>query len=168
MLKITDLSLRRGSRLLLEKVELDVFPGQRMGLTGANGSGKSSLFSVIAGRLEADQGNVSLPRGTLIAEVLQETPESSRAAIDYVIDGDKSYRSLEIKIAQAELDDNGAELASLHSQMEAIDGFRVSARAGQLLHGLGFTATEQSQSVDTLSGGWRIRLNLATDRMTTA
>ena len=101
MLKITDLSLRRGTRLLLENVELDVFPGQRMGLTGANGSGKSSLFSVIAGRLEADQGNVSLPRGTLIAEVLQETPESSRPAIDYVIDGDKSYRSLEIKIAQA-------------------------------------------------------------------
>ena len=168
MLKITDLSLRRGTRLLLENVELDVFPGQRLGLTGANGSGKSSLFSVIAGRLEADQGNVSLPRGTLIAEVLQETPESSRAAIDYVVDGDKSYRSLEIKIAQAELDDNGAELASLHSQMEAIDGFRVSARAGQLLHGLGFTATEQSQSVDTFSGGWRMRLNLATALMTRA
>ena len=149
MLKITDLSLRRGTRLLLENVELDVFPGQRLGLTGANGSGKSSLFSVIAGRLEADQGNVSLPRGTLIAEVLQETPESSRTAIDYVIDGDKAYRSLETKITQAELDDNGTELASLHSQMEAIDGFRVSARAGQLLHGLGFTATEQSQSVDT-------------------
>ena len=168
MLKITDLSLRRGTRLLLENVELDVFPGQRLGLTGANGSGKSSLFSVIAGRLEADQGNISLPRGTLIAEVLQETPESSRAAIDYVVDGDKSYRSLEIKIAQAELDDNGAELASLHSQMEAIDGFRVSARAGQLLHGLGFTATEQSQSVDTFSGGWRMRLNLATALMTRA
>lgn len=168
MLKITDLSLRRGTRLLLENVELDVFPGQRLGLTGANGSGKSSLFSVIAGRLEADQGNVSLPRGTLIAEVLQETPESSRTAIDYVIDGDKSYRSLEIKIAQAELDDNGTELASLHSQMEAIDGFRVSARAGQLLHGLGFTATEQSQSVDTFSGGWRMRLNLATALMTRA
>lgn len=168
MLKITDLSLRRGTRLLLENVELDVFPGQRLGLTGANGSGKSSLFSVIAGRLEADQGSVSLPRGTLIAEVLQETPESSRAAIDYVVDGDKSYRSLEIKIAQAELDDNGAELASLHSQMEAIDGFRVSARAGQLLHGLGFTAIEQSQSVDTFSGGWRMRLNLATALMTRA
>ncbi|MFL2562197.1 MAG: ABC-F family ATP-binding cassette domain-containing protein [Arenicellales bacterium] len=168
MLKITDLSLRRGTRLLLENVELDVFPGQRMGLTGANGSGKSSLFSVIAGRLEADQGNVSLPRGTLIAEVLQETPESSRPAIDYVIDGDKSYRSLEIKIAQAELADNGTALASLHSQMEAIDGFRVSARAGQLLHGLGFTATEQSQSVDTFSGGWRMRLNLATALMTRA
>ena len=168
MLKITDLSLRRGTRLLLENVELDVFPGQRLGLTGANGSGKSSLFSVIAGRLEADQGNVSLPRGTLIAEVLQETPESSRTAIDYVIDGDKAYRSLETKIAQAELDDNGTELASLHSQMEAIDGFRVSARAGQLLHGLGFTATEQSQSVDTFSGGWRMRLNLATALMTRA
>ena len=101
MLKITDLSLRRGSRLLLENVELDVFPGQRMGLTGANGSGKSSLFAVIVGRLEADQGNVALPRQALITEVLQETPDSTRTAIDYVIDGDHSYRSLEEKIAHA-------------------------------------------------------------------
>ena len=85
MLKITGLSLRRGSRLLLENVDLDVFPGQRMGLTGANGSGKSSLFAVIAGRLEADQGSVALPRQTLITEVLQETPDSTRTAIDYVL-----------------------------------------------------------------------------------
>jgi len=168
VLKITDLSLRRGSRLLLEHVELDVFPGQRLGLTGANGSGKSSLFAVIAGRLDADQGNVTLPRGTLITEVLQETPDSTRTAIDYVIDGDESYRSLELKIAQAELDGNGTLLATLHSQMDDIDGFRVSARAGQLLHGLGFTATEQSQSVDTFSGGWRMRLNLARALMTRA
>ena len=168
MLKITDLSLRRGTRLLLENIALDVFPGQRMGLTGANGCGKSSLFSVIAGRLEADQGNVTLPRGALISEVLQETPESSQTAIDYVIDGDKSYRSLELKIAQAELSSDGTELATLHSQMEAIDGFRVSARAGQLLHGLGFTAKEQTQSVNTFSGGWRMRLNLATALMTRA
>jgi len=168
MLKITDLSLRRGTRLLLENIALDVFPGQRMGLTGANGCGKSSLFSVIAGRLEADQGNVTLPRGALISEVLQETPESSQTAIDYVIDGDKSFRSLELKIAQAELSSDGTELATLHSQMEAIDGFRVSARAGQLLHGLGFTAKEQTQSVNTFSGGWRMRLNLATALMTRA
>ena len=168
MLKITDLSLRRGTRLLLENIALEVFPGQRMGLTGANGCGKSSLFSVIAGRLEADQGNVTLPRGALISEVLQETPESSQTAIDYVIDGDKSYRSLELKIAQAELSNDGTALATLHNQMDAIDGFRVSARAGQLLHGLGFTAKEQTQSVNTFSGGWRMRLNLATALMTRA
>ena len=100
-----------------------------MGLTGANGSGKSSLFAVIAGRLDADQGKVTLPRGTLITEVLQETPNSTCTAIDYVIDGDQSFRSLELKIAQAELDDNGTLLATLHSQMGDIDGFRVSARA---------------------------------------
>jgi ATP-binding cassette subfamily F protein 3 len=139
-----------------------------MGLTGANGSGKSSLFAVIAGRLDADQGKVTLPRGTLITEVLQETPNSTCSAIDYVIDGDQSFRSLELKIAQAELDGDGTLLATLHSQMGDIDGFRVSARAGQLLHGLGFTATEQSQSVDTFSGGWRMRLNLARALMTRA
>ena len=149
MLKITGLSLRRGSRLLLENVDLDVFPGQRMGLTGANGSGKSSLFAVIAGRLESDQGNVALPRQTLITEVLQETPDSTRTAIDYVIDGDHAYRSLEEKIAQAEVNGDGTLLATLHGQMTDIDGFRVSARAGQLLHGLGFTAKEQRQGVET-------------------
>ena len=109
MLKITDLSLRRGSRLLLENVELDVFPGQRMGLTGANGSGKSSLFAVIAGRLEADQGNVALPRQTLITEVLQETPDSTRTAIDYVIDGDHRIVAIFEKI------ELGAECNSLCS-----------------------------------------------------
>ena len=139
-----------------------------MGLTGANGSGKSSLFAVIAGRLEADQGNVILPRDTLITEVLQETHDSDRTAIDYVIDGDQPFRSLELNIAQAELDDNGTLLATLHSQMDDIDGFRVSARAGQLLHGLGFSAKEQSQSVNTFSGGWRMRLNLACALMTRA
>ena len=168
MLKITGLSLRRGSRLLLENVDLDVFPGQRMGLTGANGSGKSSLFAVIAGRLEADQGNVALPRQTLITEVLQETPDSTRTAIDYVIDGDHSYRSLEEKIAHAEVNGDGTLLATLHGQMNDIDGFRVSARAGQLLHGLGFTAKEQRQGVNTFSGGWRMRLNLACALMTRA
>ena len=89
MLKINNLALRRGTRLLLERVNLDVFPGQRLGLTGANGSGKSSLFSVIAGRLEADQGSVTLPRGTLISEVMQETPQSEDSAIEYVIDSDQ-------------------------------------------------------------------------------
>ena len=161
MLKITDLSLRRGSRLLLENVNLDVFPGQRVGLTGANGAGKSSLFAVIADRLEADQGNVALPRHTVITEVLQETPESTRTAIDYVIDGDHAYRSLEQKIASTEVDGDGTLLATLHGQMNDIDGFRVSARAGQLLHGLGFTAQEQRREVNTFSGGWRMRLNLA-------
>ena len=168
MLKITDLSLRRGSRLLLENVNLDVFPGQRVGLTGANGSGKSSLFAVIADRLEADQGNVALPRHTVITEVLQETPESTRTAIDYVIDGDHAYRSLEQKIANTEDDGDGTLLATLHGQMNDIDGFRVSARAGQLLHGLGFTAQEQRREVNTFSGGWRMRLNLACALMTRA
>ena len=168
MLKITGLSLRRGSRLLLENVNLDVFPGQRMGLTGANGSGKSSLFAVIAGRLETDQGNVTLPRQTAITEVLQEASDSTRTAIDYVIDGDHSYRSLAEKIAQAEVNGDGMLLATLYGQMNDIDGFRVSARAGQLLHGLGFTAKEQSQRVNTFSGGWRMRLNLACALMTRA
>ncbi|GIT25026.1 MAG: hypothetical protein CM1200mP41_10700 [Gammaproteobacteria bacterium] len=168
MLKITDLSLRRGSRLLLENVNLDVFPGQRVGLTGANGSGKSSLFAVIADRLEADPGNVALPRHTVITEVLQETPESTRTAIDYVIDGDHAYRSLEQKIASTEVDGDGTLLATLHGKKNDIDGFRVSARAGQLLHGLGFTAQEQPGKSILFPGGWRMRLNLACALMTRA
>ncbi|HCF72339.1 MAG TPA: ABC transporter ATP-binding protein, partial [Gammaproteobacteria bacterium] len=168
MLKINNLALRRGTRLLLERVNLDVFPGQRLGLTGANGSGKSSLFSVIAGRLEADQGSVTLPRGTLISEVMQETPQSEDSAIEYVIDGDQQFRAVERHIRRAEQANDGARLAEWHDNLEQIDGFTVSARAGQLLHGLGFTAKEQRQSVNTFSGGWRMRLNLAQSLMTRA
>ena len=168
MLKLNNLALRRGTRLLLERVNLDVFPGQRLGLTGANGSGKSSLFSVIAGRLEADQGSVTLPRGTLISEVMQETPQSADSAIEYVIDGDQQFRAVERHIRRAEQANDGARLAEWHDNLEQIDGFTVSARAGQLLHGLGFTAKEQHQSVNTFSGGWRMRLNLAQSLMTRA
>ena len=166
MLKISNLALRRGPKLLLDRVNLDVFPGQRVGLTGANGSGKSSLFAVIAGRLEADQGNVTMPRGTLISEVMQETPRSADSAIDYVIDGDAPFRAIECEIERAERADDGALLAELHEKLEQINGFTAKARAGQLLHGLGFTAEEQQQPVDTLSGGWRMRLNLARSLMT--
>ena len=166
MLKISNLALRRGPKLLLDRVNLDVFPGQRVGLTGANGSGKSSLFAVIAGRLEADQGSVMMPRGTLISEVTQETPRSADSAIEYVIDGDAQFRAIESEIGRAERADDGALLAELHDKLEQINGFTAKARAGQLLHGLGFTAEEQQQPVDTLSGGWRMRLNLARSLMT--
>ena len=107
-----------------------------------------------------------MPRGTLISEVMQETPRSADSSIEYVIDGDAQFRAIESEIGRSERADDGALLAELHDKLEQINGFTAKARAGQLLHGLGFTAEEQQQPVDTLSGGWRMRLNLARSLMT--
>ncbi|HET6628181.1 MAG TPA: ATP-binding cassette domain-containing protein [Woeseiaceae bacterium] len=161
MLKFTDLSLRRGPRLLLENVNLQVHPGQKAGVTGANGSGKSSLFSLVLGELGPDAGEVGFPADWVVAHVAQETPTDRRAAIEYVLDGDAELRHVEGQLAAAEASGSGERLANLHARFEAIDGYTARSRAGRLLHGLGFTAEDESRPVAEFSGGWRMRLNLA-------
>ncbi len=161
MLKFTHLSLRRGPKLLLEDVHLQVYPGQKTGITGANGSGKSSLFSLVLGELGPDAGDVAFPADWVVAHVAQETPSDRRASIEYVLDGDAELRSVERQIASAEAEGNGERLARLHGRFETIDGYTARSRAGRLLHGLGFTTADESRAVDEFSGGWRMRLNLA-------
>jgi ATP-binding cassette, subfamily F, member 3 len=161
MLKFTDLSLRRGPRLLLEGVNLQIHPGQKAGVTGANGSGKSSLFSLVLGELGADTGDVAFPSDWVVAHVAQETPTDRRASIEYVLDGDAELREVERQMAAAEAAGSGEELGNLHARFEAIDGYAARARAGQLLHGLGFTPEDEERPVVEFSGGWRMRLNLA-------
>jgi len=161
MLRLEDLSLRRGPRLLFEHAGFSVYPGQKLGITGANGSGKSSLFALILGQLHADAGDFYLPRDWVIAHVGQETPADPRAALEYVLDGDAGLRLLEQRIAKAEADGEGALLGALHGQLEAIDGYSAPSRAAQLLAGLGFGPGEELRSVSEFSGGWRMRLNLA-------
>ncbi|HEX2139494.1 MAG TPA: ATP-binding cassette domain-containing protein [Woeseiaceae bacterium] len=161
MLKFTDLSLRRGPRLLLENVNLQIHPGQKAGVTGANGSGKSSLFSLILGELAADAGEVAFPGDWVVAHVAQETPADCRAAIEYVLDGDAELRTVEQQIAAAEAGGDGERLGHLHARFEAIGGYSARSRAGRLLHGLGFSTVDESRAVDQFSGGWRMRLNLA-------
>jgi len=161
MLNFTNLSLRRSSRELLHKVNCTIHQGQKVGLTGANGTGKSSLFALIQNELQADTGELSLPPKTIIAHVAQEISAVDAPAIEYVMDGDIEMRALEQKITLAEQQNAGERLATLYMQMEAIDGYRARSRAAILMHGLGFTNVQETNSVQSFSGGWRMRLNLA-------
>ncbi|MDT8386007.1 MAG: ATP-binding cassette domain-containing protein [Thiogranum sp.] len=161
MLQFDNLSLRRGPRLLFEQASLQIHPGQKVGVTGANGSGKSSLFGLILDQLHADEGDFRRPRDWVIAHVEQETPADARAAIDYVLDGDSQLRDVEKRLAIAERDGDGTHLAELHAQFDAVDGYTARSRAGQLLSGLGFRPGDELRPVTEFSGGWRMRLNLA-------
>lgn len=158
MLRLAGLSLRRGRRELIHDANLTVHPGQRVGVTGANGAGKSSLFSLIRNELQADQGTCDVPSGWVIASVAQETPAVERSALEYVLDGDAELRQIQHAIAQAE---DGTRLGELYARLEAIEGYSASTRAAKLLHGLGFKPGEELLPVKNFSGGWRMRLNLA-------
>ena len=161
MLQFNNLSLRRGARLLFEQASLQIHPGQKVGVSGANGTGKSSLFALILGELHADGGDLRYPRDWVIAHVAQETPADERAAIEYVLDGDAELRAVERRLAQAETENDGERQAVLHGRFDAIDGYTAKSRAGQLLHGLGFSTHDEARPVSEFSGGWRMRLNLA-------
>jgi ATP-binding cassette subfamily F protein 3 len=161
MLKFTDLSLRRGPRELLQNINLTIHNGQKVGITGSNGVGKSSLFALILGQLHADAGDFFVPNNLIIAHVAQETPALDATAIEYVLDGDVQLRQLEEKIRKAEKNNQGEILAHLYSEMEAIDGYSANSRAATLLSGLGFTTEQEDSAVKQFSGGWRMRLNLA-------
>lgn len=161
MLKFTQLSLRRGPRELFQDVDLTIHHGQKVGITGSNGVGKSSLFALILGHLHADAGDIFLPNNLLVAHVAQETPALDTTAIEYVLDGDIQLRQLQEKIRHAEENNHGETLAHLYSEMEAIDGYSANSRAATLLSGLGFTTEQENSAVKQFSGGWRMRLNLA-------
>ena len=161
MLKFSSLSLRRGVQLLLQNVNLTIHPGQKVGITGGNGCGKSSLFALINDQLHADSGEFFMPRGWVIAHVAQETPSSERSAIDYVIDGDSELRHIEQAIAEANDSGHGELLGKLYAQLEEVEGYTANSRASQLLSGLGFLQEQMNNPVNSFSGGWRMRLNLA-------
>ena len=165
MLRIDDITLRRGARVLLEHATMHVHPGQKAGLVGPNGSGKSSLFAVVRGELHADAGVVEMPPRWVLAHVAQETPALDRPALEFVIDGDEELRQVEAGIEEVENADEGQgageRLADLHARYEQIGGYQARSRAQTLLAGLGFREEAQMRSVAEFSGGWRMRLNLA-------
>ena len=161
MLSFDRVTLARGPRTLLEEVSLTIFAGQRVGLVGRNGTGKSSLFAMIRGELAPDRGELSVPRRLAIASVAQETPAVDRPAIDYVLDGDAELRATQQALAGAEAAHDAARIAGLHERLHAIGGYAARARSGRLLHGLGFAPEEHERAVAEFSGGWRVRLNLA-------
>ncbi|MBA6415419.1 ATP-binding cassette domain-containing protein [Colwellia sp. 6M3] len=161
MIIATDLSLARGAKYLIKSSSFTIHPNHKVGLVGANGCGKSSLFASLLGALPADMGNLSMPTSWKIATVKQETPALDRSALDYVMDGDIEFRQLEAKLDQARADDNGTLEATIINQIDTVNGYSLPARAGELLHGLGFVQEQLANPVKSFSGGWRMRLNLA-------
>jgi ATP-binding cassette subfamily F protein 3 len=166
MLNFQKVTLRRGARILLQDVDFIIQPGERWGMVGRNGTGKSSLFALVRGvrdpsGLHPDQGEVSLPPNLTLAFVAQETPAAERTAVEYVMDGDAELRSLQRQIADAEASGAGTRHAALLARLEVIGGYTAPSRAARLLHGLGFTDAQLQTPVAAFSGGWRMRLNLA-------
>ncbi|WP_016954413.1 ABC transporter ATP-binding protein [Catenovulum agarivorans] len=161
MITLNQISLQRGQAFLLEQASATIHAGQKVGLVGKNGCGKSSLFALFNQELQIDQGDFSLPTNWQIAHVKQETPALSKSAIDYVIDGDSEYRNLCAQIEKAQNAQQGEKVAQLYTEMEHIDGYTIHSRAGQLLNGLGFNDKQHDLPVSDFSGGWRMRLNLA-------
>jgi ATP-binding cassette, subfamily F, member 3 len=161
VLAARDLTLRRGPEPLFEQVNFTVFRGDKVGLTGANGSGKSSLFAAIRGDLHPDRGDIDGCAALKIGYVEQEIDSSPRAAIEFVLDGDLELRSVLAAIAGAESSDAAMALAEAHAAYQSIDGYRARARAAAIMHGLGFKTADHQRKVAEFSGGWRVRLGMA-------
>ncbi len=164
MIRLTSLSLMRGTKPLFEQADLTINPGEKVGLIGANGTGKSTLFAMLRDDLHPDNGSIDFPRQWRIAYVAQETPALERAAVEYVIDGDAALRSFENELATLEAQGaqaDGHRIGELHAKLADADAYTARSRAEQLLAGLGFSEAQMTRSVASFSGGWRMRLNLA-------
>ncbi len=166
MISFRNFSLRRGERLLLSKVDLTLHAGCRVGVIGRNGAGKSSLFAALMGQLEPDLGDLDLPSKARIASVAQETPHLPNPAIDFVLSGDTAVHAAIQAEANAFAAEDWEAVAEAHHLLEELGGYDGSARAGRLLHGLGFPAEVHEKPVADFSGGWRVRLNVARALMT--
>jgi ATP-binding cassette subfamily F protein 3 len=161
MLNFKNIALRRGNGLLFSGATFTLHKGQNVGITGANGAGKSSFFAFIRDELHPDEGDFTMPPDLQIAYVAQETPAVDRAAIDYVIDGDQELRILQQRLAEMQHVENGLGQAEILAELENIDGYTAQSRASRLMHGLGFLTAQEQTPVLEFSGGWRMRLNLA-------
>ena len=161
MLILHNLSLQRGGKPLFANVSVTLHPGQRVGVIGANGSGKSSLFALLQNELQQDSGDLQQPAGWVVAHVAQETSALATAALDYTLAGDVELIQIEEALQAAENEHDGVKIAELHARFDAIDGYSARSRAQRLLAGLGFAQNQMSKPVAEFSGGWRVRLNLA-------
>jgi ATP-binding cassette subfamily F protein 3 len=161
MLNFTDVTIRRGPRVLFSGATFGLFRGEKVGITGENGSGKSSLLALVRGELQPDAGTFEMPSNLAIAHVSQELLATAQPALEFVLDGDAELRAIETSIAEAETRDDGLKLGELHGRYAAVGGYDARSRAGRLMHGLGFTTADESRPVSSFSGGWRVRLNVA-------
>ncbi|MEG9530572.1 ABC transporter ATP-binding protein [Mannheimia indoligenes] len=161
MIFFTDLILKRRHSVLIENSSATIHTGQKVGLVGKNGCGKSSLFALLKNELQPEGGDVSLPKNWAISWVNQETPALDISALDYVIQGDREYTKLIAELDEANAKNDGNRIATIHSHLDTIDAWAIQARASTLLNGLGFSTEQLQLPVKSFSGGWRMRLNLA-------
>lgn len=161
MIVFSSLQIRRGTNVLLDNASATINPGQKVGLVGKNGCGKSTLISLLKNEISADAGSFTFPTSWALAWVNQETPALDVPAIEYVIDGDREFRRLEAELHAANERDDGHAIADFHGKLDAVQAWTIQARAASLLNGLGFTQNQLQQPVKSFSGGWRMRLNLA-------
>ena len=161
MIQLSEMTLMRGNRVLLDTTSAQINPGQKVALIGSNGCGKSSLFALLRNELSLDHGDASIPSHWRVVSVAQETPSVSRSALDYVIDGDKHLRALQQQLVIAEERQDGEAIGRIHGQLEQAGAYDVEARAATILAGLGFATAQLALPVSDFSGGWRMRLNLA-------
>jgi len=161
MIQLKNLTLRRGAKIVLQGATVTLNPGEKVGLVGRNGAGKSSLFSLLAGRLHADAGDVEIPPKWQIGEVAQQMPETSDGATEFVLQGDQPLQRAQSALAAAEAADDGHAMADAHMALDEAGAFDARARAQALLLGLGFKTEQLDAPVDSFSGGWRMRLQLA-------
>ncbi|MEO8281470.1 MAG: ATP-binding cassette domain-containing protein, partial [Ideonella sp.] len=161
MITINNVTLRRGTKVVLDSTSVTLQPGEKIGLVGRNGAGKSSLFALLTGKLQSDGGDVSMPPRWLIGEVAQSMPETDQPATDFVLEGDVRLMRAHQSLADAEAADDGHAMGDAHHEISEAGGFEARPRAQALLMGLGFRIDQLDLPVNSFSGGWRMRLQLA-------
>ncbi|MGE5864230.1 MAG: ABC-F family ATP-binding cassette domain-containing protein, partial [Rhizobacter sp.] len=161
MIVLKNITLRRGTKIVLQDASVTLQPGEKVGLVGRNGAGKSSLFSLLTGRLQPDGGDIAMPPRWRMAEVAQSMPETDQPATDFVLEGDTRLMEANAALAAAEAADDGNAMAEAHQAISEAGGFEARPRAQALLMGLGFRIDQVDDPVNSFSGGWRMRLQLA-------
>ena len=161
MITVRDVTLRRGAKVVLQGTTFTLNPGEKASLVGRNGAGKSSLFSLLTGRLHADAGEVEIPPRWQVGEVAQHMPETADGATDFVLEGDLPLQRAQVSLRAAEAADDGHAMAEAHAALDEAGAFDARSRAQALLLGLGFRTTQLDAPVNSFSGGWRMRLQLA-------
>ncbi len=161
MIQLKNLSFSRDSKRILDNANLTIHAGQKVGLIGANGCGKTSLIKLLKNEISSDEGSVNISKQLVINHLRQDIVQSAQTAVDYVTSGDQIYQGLTQQLNQAEKNCDGMAIAELHMKLAEIDGYSIPAKAGKILAGLGFSSNEINNPINTFSGGWQMRLNLA-------
>ncbi|OZI50828.1 ABC-F family ATP-binding cassette domain-containing protein [Bordetella genomosp. 4] len=161
MIILKNVTLRRGSKVLLDKTSVTLNPGEKVGLVGRNGAGKSSLFAVLNGTLHEDSGEFSIPAQWRMSQVAQDMPETEQSATDFVVEGDTLLMAAQAEVAASEASEDGMRMAYAYTALHDAGAHDAPARAQALILGLGFSVAELDRPVNSFSGGWRMRLQLA-------